>query len=195
MPIRTIPFVLCLLLLTSCASIVSRSRFHVPIDSVPQGAVVAYDGANVGVTPCTVVMQRKCSMVTLTRDGYHDQIVEVGRGMNGWILGNLIFGGGIGVVVDAASGATGTISEAPCWVELTPSTDPQPAVWVRPTLPEARDEDGWIAEGQTEARVAEKPKPRASRAPAATAEDLLAIRRMHEKAAQPAPAQTSASDY
>jgi PEGA domain len=57
---------LLLLPLTACATMMGGAGpAHVPIDSVPQGAIVSYDGANVGVTPCTVVMTARCSRVEL----------------------------------------------------------------------------------------------------------------------------------
>ncbi|MBL8756324.1 MAG: PEGA domain-containing protein [Planctomycetes bacterium] len=136
----------------------------VPIDSVPQGAIVSYDGANVGVTPCTVSMNRRCSQVVLKHDGFHDQPVEAGVHANAMVLGNIVFGGVVGVVVDAASGAAMRISTEPCWVEMTPASAPRPGVWMRPAPPPSTtsdDDEGWIPEGQAIAApaavVARKP--------------------------------------
>lgn len=161
-----LPVALLYFSLASCATIVSRERFHVPIDSVPPGATVSYQDANVGVTPCTVEMRRACSQVTLKMLGYHDQVLEVGRGSNAWILGNILFGGVVGVVVDMASGATGTITEDPCWVELTPSADPRPGTWVRPPPPRSpsEEDEGWIPEGEVSPQQLAREKPKPTRA-------------------------------
>lgn len=158
--------------LAGCATISSNRDHHVPIDSVPPGATVSYQGANVGVTPCTVVMRSKCSQVTLRLAGYHDQIVEVGRSGNAAIAGNILFGGLIGAMVDVGSGAAQSISTDPCWVELTPISDPRPGTWVRPPKPNPQDEDyGWIPEGKTEPVVPEQYVHRPTRAPAAPPTD------------------------
>lgn len=147
------PLLATMALLASCATIMSSGPHLVPIDSVPPGATVSYQDANVGVTPCTVAMRSRCSQVTLRLPGYHDQVVEVGRGLNGLIFGNILFGGGIGLLVDATSGAATTISTAPCWVELTPSEEPKPGTWTRPrSVASANDDDqGWVPEGQASA--------------------------------------------
>lgn len=156
------------LLLAACGTIVGQKTFHVPIDSVPQGAVVAYRDANVGVTPCTVVMTRTCSQVTLRKEGFHDQVVEVGARTSGWIVGNLLFGGPVGVAIDAAGGAR-RLKQAPCWVELVPSHEERPGVWQRPAAdaagPYAVDEDeGWVREGTTLPTRADEQPNRPTRA-------------------------------
>lgn len=155
---------LLLLVLPSCAAIVCRKTGHVPIDSVPPGAVVSYKGANVGVTPCTVAVHRRDRHVILKMAGYHDQAVEAGTGTSAWILGNLVFGGLIGIVVDLAGGAT-TVDETHCWVELTPTSDPLPAVWTQPRA-EPLPEPAWIPEGEVAPAPLVAREKRATRAPA-----------------------------
>lgn len=152
--------------LTSCAAIVAPKTFNVPIDSVPPGAVVAYRDANVGVTPCTVKMHRSCSRVVLKREGFHDQWVDVGTGTSGWIVGNVVFGGLIGLIVDLAGGAK-TLNADACWVALTPTGDPLPAIWERTTEPATTEPDaGWVREGQAQVAPVTKKEHKASRAPA-----------------------------
>lgn len=156
------------ILLTSCATIMGGGGpWHVPIDSVPQGAVVAYDGANVGVTPCTVTMRSQSSRLTLKRDGYHDQIVEAGRSANAMLIGNVLFGGLVGLVVDTAAGSAMKISTAPCWVEMTPAGDPRPGVWMRPPPPLSvtPDDEGWVRAGQSAPDGASMPSHKPTRAP------------------------------
>jgi hypothetical protein len=67
----------------------------------------------------------------LVRDGFHDQWIDVGKGTSGWIIGNLVSWGILGLFVDAVGGAN-VVSDGPCLVELTPATDAAPAVWKRP---------------------------------------------------------------
>jgi len=157
--------------LTSCATMMGGGGpWHVPVDSVPPGATVNYDGANVGVTPCTVVMSRRSSQMTLRREGFHDQVVEVRSGGNPMILGNLLFGGIVGVMIDAGSGASGTMDTRPCWVELTPLADPRPGTWRRPPSSDAptRDDEGWVREGEAKATAVAEAPPKPTRAPAWT---------------------------
>ena len=165
--------------LTACATMMGGAGpAHVPIDSVPQGAIVSYDGANVGVTPCTVVMTARCSRVTLTREGFHEQVVEAGKSVNGAILGNLLFGGIVGLALDGAAGAAVRGRSDPCWIELTPRADPRPGSWrrPRPTYEPTAEDQGWIPEGQT-TPVAKDPEKRSpTRAAAWTDADDRALR-------------------
>ena len=123
-----------LCLLASCGSIMRGGPFHVPISTTPPGATVSYDGADVGTTPCTVVMRPKVDHVEIVLAGYHKQVVEVGTSSNGWVFGNCLFGliGIIGIVVDASDGCMRVINEEPVAVQLTPDKEPDPGVWKRP---------------------------------------------------------------
>lgn len=165
--------ILFLFLLTSCATIMSGSERAVPIDSVPPGATVSYRGANVGTTPCTVVMRGSSSHVTLVMSGFHDQVVDVGRTFNGWFLGNIVFGGLIGMFIDLVSGASSPVQSDPCWVELTPGGDAAPGVWTRSSGREEQitvsspEDEGWIPEGARQPPAKPAATPKATRAPRA----------------------------
>lgn len=98
-----------------CATIMSGTTQKVKISSVPDSANVKIErmtGAQSvpyweGKTPTTAKLHRKDSyLVTISLDGYEraEVTVEYG-GMNGWIWGNIAFGGILGIVVDAISGA------------------------------------------------------------------------------------------
>lgn len=163
--------ILCPIMLTSCATIMSGSGRAVPIDSVPPGTTVSYRGANVGVTPCTVMMRARSSQLTLVQPGFHDQVVDVGTTFNGWFLGNILLGGLPGMLIDLLSGASSPVSTDPCWVELTPVSEPPPGVWTRDAARRQQsqssvDDEGWIPEGGTKPRAVSPAKPGATRAPA-----------------------------
>lgn len=98
---------LCILVsFTSCASIIHGSKQVVPINSTPAGATVMLDGLNVGETPVSVEMTRKdVHTVTLQLDGYQDFEMRLARKTSGWVWGNIVFGGIIGLVIDASTGA------------------------------------------------------------------------------------------
>jgi hypothetical protein len=144
--------------LAACATVMNRGPVIVPIESEPPGATVTYISANVGITPCSVAMGNHCSQVTLSMPGYQDQVVEVGRGTNGWVLGNLLLGGVVGMAVDSASGASGVICSKPVVVALTPLDEPKADVWTRPVEPTLADDEGWLKPGEV------APKPKATRA-------------------------------
>lgn len=94
------------LVLAGCASIVSGSKQSIAFSSAPPGAAVTVDAAKIGVTPVTVPLARKLEHdVTIELQGYKPYTVKLQKNLNGWFIGNVIFGGLIGIVVDASTGA------------------------------------------------------------------------------------------
>jgi uncharacterized protein YceK len=95
------------LLLPSCASIVSGSQQKIEFNSTPAGAIVWVDGANLGVTPITTKLERikKNQKVKIELQGYKPYEMTLTRKTNGWVWGNIVFGGIIGLIIDASSGA------------------------------------------------------------------------------------------
>ncbi len=151
---------LMLVALQSCATIMG-SPDQVPIASDPPGAVIIHRNSQVGMTPATITIPKgEDATVTLRRDGFHDQLVEVGRSLNGWIFGNILFGGPVGIVIDIASGASSRLDAAPISIPLVPIDQPAPIVWTRegkgkpkqePARPEGvktwTDDAGWTHVG------------------------------------------------
>lgn len=106
------------LVLGSCASIVSKSKYPVRIDSSPQKATVVITDRSAkeiynGTTPINVTLKSGAGFfkkamysITYTKPGYLSKTVELRAGLNGWYFGNLVFGGLIGLlIVDPATGA------------------------------------------------------------------------------------------
>jgi hypothetical protein len=106
------------IILSSCATIVSKSSSMVGVDTTPQGAVVQIlnrKGEIVysGHTPTTLSLKhgsgffKKASyQVKLSMDGYESKTVVINAHVNGWYWGNLVFGGFIGfLIIDPATGA------------------------------------------------------------------------------------------
>jgi hypothetical protein len=104
--------------LTGCASIVSKSSWPVTIQSNPRGArcVVAKENGkelHSGETPMTVTLdsgdgffQRAKYTVSCQKAGYQTASTNAESHFNGWYLGNIVFGGLIGMlIVDPATGA------------------------------------------------------------------------------------------
>ena len=100
------------LLLAGCASIVHQTTQQIPVKSEPAGAAVTVACGDVQndpklVTPTVVTVHRRpehCT-VSIAKDGYQRAEVSLRRSMSGWYLGNILFGGIIGLIVDGANGA------------------------------------------------------------------------------------------
>jgi len=99
--------------LNSCASIMHGSSQEVPINSTPSGANVFINGQDIGVTPVTTTLKRKeMHTLVLELDGYQPFEMNLARKTSGWVWGNILFGGIIGLAVDAATGAIHKIEPA-----------------------------------------------------------------------------------
>lgn len=92
-------------LLTSCATIMHGTRQSVGIASNPSNAVIWVDRNYVGNTPMIVEMSRKDNhVVRIELVGYQPYEATFSRQLSGWAFGNIVFGGFIGLAVDAVSG-------------------------------------------------------------------------------------------
>jgi len=99
--------------LVGCASITKGSAQTIAVDTDPAGAActLTRDGQVIGEinpTPSTVSVFKAGGtiMVTCRKRGYKDNTAQLGSGFDDMTLGNIIFGGLIGVFVDMGSGAT-----------------------------------------------------------------------------------------
>lgn len=108
--------ILCTLM--SCASIVSKSKWPLSINSNPSGASITitnrmgmevYKGgtpANVMLASGSTYFKKERYKIHFQMAGYGDHDAFVECHVNGWYWGNLIFGGAIGLlIVDPATGA------------------------------------------------------------------------------------------
>lgn len=119
--------VLCFIFIFSCgcATIVGDKSQLISLNSNPNNAnitIVDEKGMNVfsGKTPTTVTLNKsdgsywggKTYTVTISKEGYANQIIPVTTSPNGWyIAGNFIFGGLIGwFIIDPLSGAMYNLS-------------------------------------------------------------------------------------
>lgn len=90
---------------SSCGTILHGSRQDIAISSNPSSATVVVNNQNVGQTPITVNLSRKESHdVKIELEGYMPFETTIIRKVDGWIAGNIIFGGIIGLAVDAITG-------------------------------------------------------------------------------------------
>jgi len=122
-------------LLSSCASIVSRSAYPVSIRTNPAGANISITdkkGKEVykGQSPAQVTLKAGAGyfskadyQVKLSIAGFAEKIVPINYKLNGWYFGNLLVGGAIGMlIVDPATGAMWKIVDPVIYETLVKST-------------------------------------------------------------------------
>lgn len=88
-----------------CATIMHGTSQEIGIQSKPTGATVTIDNKEYGTTPVVAKLSRKDHhTVHLTLDGYQPFDATITRSTSGWVWGNIVFGGLIGLAVDAITG-------------------------------------------------------------------------------------------
>jgi hypothetical protein len=93
------------LLTTGCATIIHGTRQDVGISSTPTGASVTIDSMQFGTTPVFSKLRRKENhVVRISLPGYQPTDLTLTSSVSGWVWGNVVIGGLIGLAVDAISG-------------------------------------------------------------------------------------------
>ena len=129
-----------LFILTGCASIVSNSEWPVKIKSIPDQANVSITDAKVskeifkGKTPVNLVLSShggyfrgKTYIVQVSKEGFSMETIEIQSVVNGWYMGNFIFGHIPGfMIVDPLTGAMWTLEPKEINLTLQPMGDVVP---------------------------------------------------------------------
>lgn len=111
------------LLTTSCATIVSGSKQNVNFSSNPSTATIFIDEVEVGKTPFEIRLERKNEhSVMIKLEGYQTYETRLTKKFNGWYLGNIIFGGIIGLIIDPITGAMYNLSPSEINAEMNKGT-------------------------------------------------------------------------
>jgi hypothetical protein len=117
-------------LLAGCATLTTSSSQTVTLTTEPPGAACTFkrDGQVIGIvnpTPGSLTVSKSHSDIDVScrRDDYLDAVGRVGSKFQAMTFGNILFGGIIGIVVDATSGATAEY-EATISIRLTPAEFP-----------------------------------------------------------------------
>ena len=95
-----------ILFLSSCATIISGSRQNVEITSEPSSAKVYINEIEIGQTPVQKNLKRNQEyQLILKLDGYKTYETKLEKKFNAWYIGNIAFGGLIGIIIDPITGA------------------------------------------------------------------------------------------
>lgn len=148
MKLITCALILSAILMSSCATIVTKSRYDVRICSEPTRADIVirtltgrliYEGK----TPATVKLDAGQGYfdeakykITVSKEGYEPYEYNIRARLDNWYFGNFLFGGFIGfVAVDPATGAMWKIEETHLdfvLAPLKPQPDETPIEWQVP---------------------------------------------------------------
>ena len=92
--------------LAGCATIIHHGgKQRILISSNPTGATATIDGLLKVETPGEVKLKRgRTHVVVIEKEGYETAQVIVDHDLSGWVFGNILLGGLIGLVVDFSTG-------------------------------------------------------------------------------------------
>lgn len=100
------------LLVAGCGTIIHGTRQKISVSSVPSGAKVIVKGYHMATTPAVIELDRKESNIILRfeKEEYESVEVPLYRSVDGWVAGNCLFGGIIGLAIDFISGGAYKLS-------------------------------------------------------------------------------------
>ena len=108
--ISIIGIVLIAVIIASCATIITGTTDTVNIKSEPEGAIVVFESTD-GIykeqkkTPAIfTIPSDKTYTLSIKINGYKTKNIVLERKISGWVLGNILVGGIIGIAVDFISG-------------------------------------------------------------------------------------------
>ena len=107
------------LILWGCATIMHGTSQSIGISSSPSGAKVTIDNVENGSTPVFADLKRKKDhIVRIEMEGYQKAELTITNSVSGWVWGNIVFGGLIGLAVDAITGGLYNLSPEQLNAEL-----------------------------------------------------------------------------
>jgi hypothetical protein len=122
------------MVVSGCATVTRGTTETIAIQSEPDGAKVELSSGQTCITPCSFELKRKNDyLVFLRKDGFQPVEMQIesriaGAGVAG-MAGNVLAGGIIGLGIDAATGATGSLNRTRT---CTSSSDPAQATVFAP---------------------------------------------------------------
>lgn len=93
-------------LVTSCATIAHGPNQNIFVSSKPAGVIVKVDDHTV-TTPGCIQLHRGCPAYILQfeKEGYGPVTVKLIQTTDGWVWGNILVGGIIGIAIDYSNGS------------------------------------------------------------------------------------------
>jgi len=133
--IRGSLLVVCLVVLSSCATVRHGRYQYVPVNSNPAGADVSVNCnghvKDAGVTPVVVKLKRKADRCTIAivKDGYEPASIAFQRTWSGWIWSNLMIGSYAlpGAIIDYVDGAAFNQTAVTNAITLVPKAETKSA--------------------------------------------------------------------
>jgi hypothetical protein len=97
----------CLILSTGCATVMTGKYQTIPVTSEPPGVKVRADTGETIITPGNfhLIRNQEHTLVAEYPD-YESQQLRLHNKAQGWVWGNILLGGVVGLIVDCASGAS-----------------------------------------------------------------------------------------
>lgn len=106
-------------LLAGCATLITGTSTDLSVSTEPPDAKIEVDGRDFGETPKTITLDSDRShTMELKLDGYETETVQIQQTTSGWMAGNILVGGIIGIIIDAASGGMYVLSPEKASVDL-----------------------------------------------------------------------------
>ncbi|MDT8324946.1 MAG: PEGA domain-containing protein [Bacteroidota bacterium] len=117
--------VLVTVVLAGCAAIFKGSSEEVELTSDPQGAKIYLNNQYVGITPTYMNLKSgRTYHFEFRKDGYKTRPVYLGNSVGaGWVILDILFGGIIGIVVDAATGSWYELDDSVVFAPLEPGSE------------------------------------------------------------------------
>ena len=107
-----------IVLIIGCATIMHGTTQEIGISSSPTGASVIINNESRGNTPLVVELSRKKShTIRIEMTNYEPFEITTTKSVSNWVWGNIVFGGLIGLIVDASTG--GLYKLSPEQIEAT----------------------------------------------------------------------------
>lgn len=104
-----------------CATIMHGGDQQIHISSTPSGAQVRIDGIPHGDSPLFPSLKRKkAHTVAFSLEGYEPHQTIVKTRLSGWVWGNILFGGVIGLIIDLITGSVKELYPDEIHVDLVP---------------------------------------------------------------------------
>jgi hypothetical protein len=109
----------CALALSGCAAVLKGKTTDVTVTSNTPGAAVTVDGKPAGVTPATIALSNKADAVITVRQADKEESCKMATNASvGWIVADVAFTGGIGVLIDWATHDWNNVQSTTCHVSI-----------------------------------------------------------------------------